>query len=162
MGTRATILDRWLARAVAIYGERVALHAATVNDPTRNLIGHRLRTNMSAAVDELLGGMGQTAIAKAFEEITALRAVQNVTIVQALSFVFDLRTIVREELPTFDERELEKRIDILSLAAFAEFLRCRERLFELRLSERLRELGPQYQNSCERRAESGALRGAVG
>ena len=142
MPARGSILERWLAGAVAVYGERIGERAANERDPFRNPIGHALRANLEVLVSELLGAMEPSAIAASFENIIALRAIQDLSVEQAIGFVYALRGIVRAELPDADVKEMDARIDRLSLVAFSQYLRCRERLWELRLNERLRALGP--------------------
>jgi hypothetical protein len=141
MGAHALVAEKWLACALASYGNKIAEHALANNDPYRNPIRHILQTNMTTLVSELFGGMDTPTIDKAFADIVAVRAVQGLTVVQALGFVFRLRDIVRAELPDADFVKLDERIDQFSLAAFAQFLACRERLSELRLNERLRAFG---------------------
>src|SRR5450631_849650 len=130
MTAHASILEQWLAAAFEAHGATMAQRAATERDPFRNPIGHVLRGNLSELVSQLVGTMDPSAIATAFENIVAVRAVQDVSVEQALGFVYALRRIVRTELPEADMIEMDQRIDSLSLAAFAQFLRCRERLSE--------------------------------
>ncbi len=143
MTAHASILEQWLARAADVYGEKIAQRTTTERDPFRNPIGHALRVHLSVLVSELLGAMDASAIAAAFENVIALRAIQDLSVEQALGFVPALRSIVRGELPDADFAEMDARIDRLSLSAVAQYLRCRERLWELRLNERLRALGPE-------------------
>jgi hypothetical protein len=142
MTAPAAILEQWLLRAVEVYGEKVAPLAATERDPFRNPVGHTLRTHLGVLLSELQGSMDPSAIDASMEQIIAVRAIQDLSVEQALGFVYALRPILRRELPDRDAAELDARIDRLSLAAFAQFLKCRERLAELRLHEHLRSLGP--------------------
>ena len=141
MSAHAPVLEKWLACALETYGEKIAPWAGAEHDPFRNPVGYVLRVNMAAVVAELLGSMDPSAVATAFANIVAVRAVQGLSVEKALGFVYALRGIVRAELPGADIVELDQRIDRLSLAAFAQYLSCRERLLELRLNERLRALG---------------------
>jgi hypothetical protein len=142
MSASAAILEQWLARALGVYGEKVAPLAVAERDPFRNPVGHTLRTHLSRLLHELLGGMDPAVIDASMEQIIAVRAIQDLSVAQALGFVYELRSILRRELPERDAAETDARIDQLSLAAFAQFLKCRERLAELRLNEHLRSLGP--------------------
>lgn len=142
MTAHASVLERWLDAATGVYGDKMAHRAPAGCDPFHNPIGHVLRVNLSLLVSELFGAMDPATVAKAFENIVAVRAVQDVTVEQALGFVYALRRIVRAEMPTADIVALDERIDTFSLAAFTQYLRCRERLLDLRLNERLRALGP--------------------
>jgi hypothetical protein len=142
MSASAAILEQWLASAVAAYGEGVAPLAAAERDPFRNPVGATLRRQLAALVDEVVGNMDAAAIDAALEPIIAVRAIQELTLPQAVGFVFALRGILRRELPRRDAAELDARIDALALSAFGQFVRRREQLAELRFNERVRALGP--------------------
>ena len=141
MGVPATVEERWLAAAAAVYGGLIAEHAVTERDPFRNPIGHTLRTNLAVLTRQFFGAMDETAIDAAFGEIMALRSIQDLSVERAIAFVFTLRGIAREEAPQMEAAEAEARVDRLSLSAFAQYLACRERLAGLRLNEQLRAIG---------------------
>ena len=142
MTASAAILEQWLARAVGVYGDKVAPLAVAERDPFRNPVGHTLRTHLSLLLHELLGDMDPAAIDASMEQIIAVRTIQDLSVEQAVGFVHELRGVLRHELPQRAAAELDARVDRLALAAFAQFLKCRERLAELRLNEHLRALGP--------------------
>ncbi|MBS0614036.1 MAG: RsbRD N-terminal domain-containing protein [Proteobacteria bacterium] len=142
MSTESAILGRWLAVALTVYGEGVAALALHEADPFRNPVGVSLRTELGVLVRELLGGMDQVAIDAACTELMAVRAVQDLSVPQALDFIFELRAIVRAELPGVAPEPMDARIDRLAMAGFVAYLRRREQMSELRLNERLRGLGP--------------------
>jgi hypothetical protein len=136
------MLEQWLARAVEVYGEKVAPLAVAERDPFRNPVGHTLRTHLGLLLCELQGGMDPAAIDASLEQIMAVRAVQDLSVEQALGFVFELRGILRHERSGPEAAEIDVRLDRLALAAFARFLACRERMAQLRLQEHVRALGP--------------------
>jgi len=142
MDTESAILRRWFTVALAAYGEAVAALALHEADPFRNPVGVRLHAELGVLVRELLGAMDQAAIDAAFTELMAVRAVQDLSVPQALGFILKLRAIVREELPGAAFEPMDARIDQLALAGFVAYLRRREQMSELRLNERLRALGP--------------------
>ena len=142
MSAESAILGRWLTVALAAYGEGIAALALHEADPFRNPVGVRLRAELDVLVRELLGAMDQKAIDAAFAELMAVRAVQDLSAPQALSFIFGLRAIVREELSGAALEPMDARIDQLALAGFVAYLERREQMAELKLNERLRALGP--------------------
>jgi hypothetical protein len=79
--------------------------------------------------------MDAAAIDSALDVILRIRAVQDMSPSQAVGFVVQLRSILREAPATFDLPLLEKRIDQLSLAAFDKYMQCREQAFAARLHE---------------------------
>jgi hypothetical protein len=72
-----------------------------------------------------------------------IRAVQQFTPSQALSFVFALKSVIRKVVPeaSKDPRfaseltEMDNRIDRLALTAFDLFMEAREEVSQLRISE---------------------------
>ena len=141
MAVLAIVEERWLAAAAAVYGGLIAGHAVAERDPFRNPIGHTLRRNIAALTREFLGAMDAVAIDAAFGEIMSIRSIQDLSVERAVGFVFSLRGIAREEAPRMEAAEAEARIDRLALAAFTQYLACRERLVGLRLNEQLRAIG---------------------
>lgn len=142
MNRQSAIVERWLRAALAVYGESMAALAAREGDPFRNPVGSRLRAQLGELAAELLGGMDGAAIERCLGEIVAVRAVQDLTPEQALEFVFAARRIVPEVAPELAPADLEARVDRLALVAFAQYLRLRTRMAELRLEEHRRGLGP--------------------
>jgi len=135
------ILERWFAQAVEAYGEPSVQFLGGEKDRFRNPVGHSLRENLAILVRELLGSMDAAKIQAALAEVIRLRAVQDLPVSQAAGFLFLLRPIVREAMPEADWLPLDGRIDQLALLAFEEYLRCRERLAEIRLNEGRRATG---------------------
>ena len=75
--------------------------------------------------------------------IIRVRAVQDFTPSQAVSFIFSLKNVIREELEleikkrslSDDLLALEARIDRLALLAFDLFVNRREKLYKIRADE---------------------------
>jgi len=67
--------------------------------------------------------------------------VQDLRPSQALSFVFHLRNAIREELASeakefsAEMATLESRIDAIALISFDIFVKCREKVYELKSNE---------------------------
>ena len=79
--------------------------------------------------------MNSDTIDSALDAVLRIRAVQDVSPSQAVGFVIQLRSVLREAPATFDLPLLESRIDQLSLAAFDKYMQCREQAFAARLHE---------------------------
>ena len=82
-------------------------------------------------------------ISLALDDIIRIRAVQNFSPSEALAFIFLLKKAVREELggeiardKRFEEfLELESKIDELAMSSFDIYMKCREKLYEIRVKE---------------------------
>ncbi|MGD8319229.1 MAG: RsbRD N-terminal domain-containing protein [Gemmatimonadota bacterium] len=137
------IADRWLEDTLAAYPARTAAAWRRERDPFANPVGHGLREGTRALVDWLLNGADAESVRTALDRILQVRAVQEQTPGEAVSFVFRLKAVIRAELgealedPSLRRElvELESRVDSAGLAAFDLYVAHRERLFELRVAE---------------------------
>lgn len=141
------IVDSWLEQTLASYHTDTALFLKRENNRFANPVGNALRIGIQKIFEALLedsdfesdfeGVCGQ------LNEIIKIRAVQDFTPSRAISFVFDLKKIIRsvlkKELRASEVRSdldaFETRIDQVALFAFDIFVRCREQLYELRVDE---------------------------
>ncbi len=81
-----------------------------------------------------------TDLYSALENLCRLKAVQDDSPKEALGFIFELKQIIRDELPEGREYrpgilELDKRIDEIALLAFDIYSRCRAQIYELQINE---------------------------
>ena len=91
----------------------------------------------------LTEGKDPGLMAKPLENIIKIRAVQDFTPSQSVSFVYLLKKIVRQELARDRKSsveqaslaELDGRIDQAALMAFDFYMECRERLHQIRTNE---------------------------
>jgi hypothetical protein len=139
---RATIAKRWLDKTLETYAPDAAAFFGKQKDPFANPVGQALRTGTRVMVDCLLDGIDAEKICGCLEEIVKIRSIQDFTPAQAVSFVFSLRQIVREELGQElgsdrlgELEEFDSRIDQLALFAFDIYAKCRERLYDIRVDE---------------------------
>jgi hypothetical protein len=140
MKPRDAILETWFAEVLEACGAETVSFLAQEKDAFRNPVGQTLKKNLAVLLQELLGEMDSGRLEPAVAAVVRLRAVQSREGARALGFVFRLRTIVPEHLPEMAEETLSRRIDQLALLAFEEYVRCREQLAEIRLSEGRRSL----------------------
>jgi hypothetical protein len=140
MHSSEKILERWLSVAAAVYPDQTAAFVISEGDRFRNPVGYVLRENLLCIVREVIGNMDQARLQSAMEAVIRVRAVQALSEVQAVGFVFQLRGILNDVVTGLDKETVTGRIDMLALLAFEEYVRCRERLSEIRLNESLRAL----------------------
>jgi hypothetical protein len=137
------ISARWQAAIIETYPGLTADFLRQEKDPFRNPVGAAVREGIPCLVAELFGAMDPGRISQALEGIVRIRAIQDFSPRQAVGFVFELRDILEDALPAPAETrgELDKRIDAMALLAFEIFMRCREQVYEVRLSEARRAVG---------------------
>ena len=131
---KRVIAGEWLARVLQSYPETSSRLLRLETDPFRNPVGHALKEGLSVLVGEILGEMAPARIAPALDGIVRIRAVQDFTAGQAVSFVFLLREVARKHLGDHEAvLELaERRIDDLAVQAFDLFIACREKMDEIK------------------------------
>jgi hypothetical protein len=137
------IVGQWLARTLQTYPEHTSRFLGGEEDRFRNPVGYTLREALPRLFDELLGDMDAARIAPLLDGIVRIRAVQDFTAAQAVAFLFLLKKVVREALGGAapggvtggEVASLEERIDEMALLAFDLFVKCRERIYEIRTNE---------------------------
>jgi len=113
-----------------------------------NPVAYEMRQGAEGLFQELLEGIDPAKISPFLDRIIRIKAVQDFSPSQALTFIFLLKKVIREELKSeIRENQLseellkfESRIDKLALIAFDIYMKCRENVYELRVSETKRML----------------------
>jgi hypothetical protein len=136
------IVAEWFAQTVASYSAPTARFLACEDDPFRNPVGHTMRRAMAVLVAELQGDMNTDRIRGALHSILQIRAVQDFTPDQACDFILLLGPILLAQ-ESARPAEMESRIDQFAQMAFEEYLKCRERIAEVRVHERRRAMRPR-------------------
>ncbi|MEW5745510.1 MAG: RsbRD N-terminal domain-containing protein [Nitrospirota bacterium] len=140
---KESVVGTWFAAALETYPSETQTFLTTQKDQFHNPVGHTLREGLEAIFDELLGSADFDKIAPVLDSIIKIRALQEVPPSHAVAFVFDLKGVIRRELRPADRtprtpEELEAfdtKIDDLALRAFDLYMKCRERLCEIRSNE---------------------------
>jgi len=140
---RTHIEGEFFKRTLSFYPEETASVLATKSDPFSNPVGAIIREATGAIVDGFLDESPVNRIAPAIEQIVRIRAVQDFTASEAVSFLFLFKQVIREELqPEAEDHELSADLDRLSsqldelvLAAFNMYVACRDMITEIRLGE---------------------------
>ncbi len=137
------IVKRWLHEALALYVRDASAAFGKQKNQFANPVGHSLREGTLAIFEALLEDQDAEKIRQHLVEMVKIRAVQQFEPSAALDFIFQLKTIVREEAAAVLEngdvsaefQMFERRVDEVALAAFDVYVECREKVFEIRSSE---------------------------
>jgi hypothetical protein len=138
-GRRTEMVGAWLDRIVDRYPKETAAFLRRQHDPFANPVGIGLREEVGFLVDGVLGAADEERVVAALDRIVRVRAVQELTPVQAVGFVLDLKELVRAQADSVDGdwaeelAELDGRVDRLLLLAFEVYSRCREQVYEIRV-----------------------------
>ena len=144
---KASILHRWFALTLDGYSSGAADFFGKETDSFANPVGSTLLDGLKILLSYLVDGADPGKLSEAseaLENIVKIRAVQDFSPSQALSFIFLLKKAVRLELKD-DIRKglvspdellaLESGIDDLGLLAFDVYMKCRENIYELRTNQ---------------------------
>ncbi len=135
------ILKSWFQATAESYPTDTARFLKRQKDPFANPVGQTTYRSLDALFDALVANAGRNALAQALDPILRIRAVQTFTPSKAVSFVFALKRIIRQHLPTGGPdaveamAQLDGQIDEMALAAFDIFAACREKVYELKATE---------------------------
>jgi hypothetical protein len=140
---KSAILGRWLSTIYESYPPETAIFMRKEKDRFDNPVGHRISEGLEGLYGALLQEMETDQILTFLDEILRIRAIQDFAPSQALAFIFLLKNVIREELAdeiqkeNLEEqvRDLEARIDGLSLMGFDVYSKRREKLYEVRAKE---------------------------
>ncbi len=148
VGKKPAIIQEWLVRTLQTYPQHTTRFLLQEKDPFRNPVGNTLKEAFPALFDQLIGGTDATTITPLLDRIVRIRAVQDFTASQAVAFLFLLKKVVREALDGELQRcpdgdslaAVEGRIDEMALLAFDLFMKCRERMYEIKANEAKRRI----------------------
>lgn len=140
---RSTIVKKWFNVVIETYPPETALFLKSQKDRFSNPVGSVILQGIEDLFGEILQGIDSEKLPIYLDNIIRIRAVQDFTPSQAISFIFLLKNVIREELEK-EIREnglsdkllaLESRIDDLALLSFDIFVQCREKIYELKAME---------------------------
>ena len=141
---RNTIIKKWVNCVVESYAPETSRLLQKESNQFANPVGHTILHGIQAVYDELLRSMDYEKLTPHLDRIIRIRAIQDFAPAQAISFIFSLKQIVRDELqnrihehqiPSSEIAAFESKVDQLALLAFNIYTQCRERLCEVRLNE---------------------------
>jgi hypothetical protein len=144
---KASILEKWFNVIIESYPPDTASFLKTQSNRFANPIGSTISKGIEDIFDELLRGLNlpqaEEKTSQFLDDIVRIRAVQDFTPSQALSFIFPLKRIIREELAAeiagnrlLDEiLALESEIDGLALSSFDIYMKCREKIYDIKANE---------------------------
>jgi hypothetical protein len=140
---RPTLVKRWLNHLLDTYPPDTHKFFKKQKNQFANPVGHTLSEEMDHLYMELVQGIDPGRANPILDRILRIRAVQDFSPSRAVGFIFLLKGIIREQLETeirenrlSDELTIfESRIDDLALLAFEVYMKCREKLYEIRANE---------------------------
>jgi hypothetical protein len=140
---KKAIIEKWFDATIENYHKDTVDFLKSHKDRFTNPVGSITYKGLENLFDEILNYSDKDKIAKHLDAIIRIRAVQDFLPSDALSFISRLKIIVREELAeeitkgnlNDDLERFDYKIDNLILMAFDIFMKCREKIYDLKANE---------------------------
>jgi len=139
---KSAIIDKWFDVIIETYPADTSNFLRKQKNRFTNPVGQTILQGIENIFDGLFQSHDFEKITPFLDSIIRIRAVQDFTPSQAVSFIFSLKKVLREELasgreelPNAELQELDARIDSLALLCFDIFVQCREKLYDIKAKE---------------------------
>jgi len=137
------IVKKWFDLTAQTYAPDTAEFLKSKTDPFANPVGGSILSSLNVLLDQLIHDMDLQVINAYLDPIIRIRAVQNFTPSQAISFILSLKKALRTSLAKElrDVRyagelfNFESKIDQLCLMAFDIYMQCREKIYQIGANE---------------------------
>ena len=138
------ITRRWLEAAVAVYPEDARKLFAKKTNAFANPVGETTTNSIAELFPKITEDAALADLRDPTMELMKIRAIQKFPPSQAVRFIVDLKRIVREslgdELPkrgrgTEEFKQLDGKIDDLTLMAFDLYVECHKQIVQIRINE---------------------------
>lgn len=146
---RSNIIKKWREVIVGSYPSGTQRFFRKEKDQFANPVGHVIDKEIAVLYDEIIKEGDSDKIASCLDSIIRVRAVQDFKPSQAVSFVLQLKDVIRRVLQgetplnglSGELQTLENRIDEIALLAFDIYSQCRQKIYEIRVNEVKNHLG---------------------
>jgi hypothetical protein len=142
---KSAIQGKWLDKILETYPADTKRFLRKQKDQFANPVGHTISKEIQSLYTEALctEEIDPVEVSPILDRIIRIRAVQDFAPSQAVAIIFLLKKVIREELGSeIQENSLhdellafESRIDDLALLAFDIYMKCREKIYEIRANE---------------------------
>jgi len=141
---KPVILKAWFNSVAESYQSDTAGFLKKQKAQFTNPVGFTFAEGLEGLYDAVLQGVILDRVSSFLDSIIRIRAIQEFNPSEAVSFIFQLKKVVRQELgPEVLQQQgisaelaaFESAIDDLALFAFDIFMKCREKIYELKANE---------------------------
>jgi hypothetical protein len=139
---RERILEEWLDQTINTYEPEMVRFLKKEKNQFSNPVRNTIITSLEKIFDGIVcdNGVGNSS---GLEDLIKVRAVQNFSPSEALSFLFGLKKIIRTELLRNEEKSgslndlymLDQKFDTLLRQAFDYYNDCRMKINDIKISE---------------------------
>jgi len=141
---KSAIVQKWFDAALASYHKDAQGMLRQTKAQFTNPVGFDLAEGLDGLFDALVGGVISDSVATFLDAIVRIRAVQDLAPSEALAFLFRVKQIVREEVGQEGLKDADRKAELaafdaatddLALYAFDLYMRCREKIYDLKAQE---------------------------
>lgn len=141
---KAAIVQKWFDAVLETYQEESRTPMRRQGAQFANPVGFNLSQGLEGLFEGLLQGMMPADVAAHLDTMVRIRAIQDFTPSQAVSFIFDLKRVTRNVLGkeliqdvrnAEGLRSFDSAVDDLALYAFDLYMQCREKIYDLKAKE---------------------------
>ena len=141
---KTAILKKWFDAVADTYPDNTSSFLKKKKAQFTNPVGYNLAEGLEGLFEALLQGVILDKVSAFLDSIIRIRSIQEFTPSEAVAFVFQLKKIVRQELGSDvlqQQRMIEElaafdaAIDDLALFSFDIYMKCREKIYELKANE---------------------------
>ncbi len=157
---QSSILGAWVDFIIGTYPAETQSFLQKQKDSFANPVGTTLSAELERVFTEFHEGPREKNLRQPLNKILRIRAVQDFTASQAVSFIFHLKKVIKSQLgETIREHglsdelaEMESKIDEMALLSFDIYMECREKLYEVKADRAGRQVSRLLQKAgltCE-------------
>jgi RsbT co-antagonist protein rsbRD N-terminal domain len=140
---KSSIVKKWVHAVFENYPADSTNFFLKQQDRFLNPVGHTISEGIRDIFNELLRDSDPEKFFPILNDIIKIKAVQDFTPSKALSFLFLLKKVIREEAGSEIQKKhltdelttFEAQIDQLILLSFDIYVKCRERIYELKTDD---------------------------
>ena len=137
-----SIVQEWVDQTINTYGPEMVRFLKKEKNQFSNPVRNTIITSLKKIFDSIFTG-DSIDYYNGLEEIIKIRAVQDFSPSDALSFIFDLKKIIRTELSKIEQKSetidefyiIDQRFDALYRQAFDIYNKCRRKIQDIKMAE---------------------------
>ena len=137
-----SIVQEWVDQTINTYGPEMVRFLKKEKNQFSNPVRNTIITSLKKIFDSIFTGDSIDDY-NGLEEIIKIRAVQDFSPSDALSFIFDLKKIIRTELSKIEQKsetidefyKIDQRFDALYRQAFDIYNKCRRKIQDIKMAE---------------------------
>ena len=144
LSEKRALVSNWFDLVASTYPPETTRLLKKESNQFANPVGHTIFHGLKDLFERFLEGAPRDSLTSSLDGIIRIRAIQDFSPSQALAFVFRLKNVVADRLEDetlkerFSAEDLSAfygKVDELALLAFDIYMQCREKLYEVRVTE---------------------------